>query len=224
MTRFPAPAMCLSVSAGHNPMQAERMCIARDLWKAGIKATICYDSIPLEELQEFCKQGGIQHMVVLKSRKLASVRKKISESRVQIKGPCGRIFKGSSPPGLKRPSPQRPLVTKEQAHRAVTSQVLRLSSEMNVSFNTQEKMAWNTKKRYESLMVVKVDLPGAVLRNMAAILDLDSNEDAFDASVATIADKNPRYKKYLGRVCDEIRKVSKKVPVVFVVQREGRNV
>ena len=53
---------------------------------------------------------------------------------------------------------------------------------------------------------------------MAAILDLDSNEDAFDASVAAIADKNPRYKKYLGRVCDDIRefKVSKKVPMVFV--------
>ena len=65
---------------------------------------------------------------------------------------------------------------------------------------------------------MQVDLPGSVLRSMAAMLDLDSNEDAFDASVATIADKNPRYKKYIGRVCDDIRdlKVSKKVPVVFV--------
>lgn len=68
------------------------------------------------------------------------------------------------------------------------------------------------------LCVMQVDLPGSVLRSMAAMLDLDSNEDAFDASVATIADKNPRYKKYIGRVCDDIRdlKVSKKVPVVFV--------
>ena len=53
---------------------------------------------------------------------------------------------------------------------------------------------------------------------MSAVLDLDANEDVFDASVATIADKNPRYKKYLGRVCDDIRelKVSKKVPIVVV--------
>ena len=53
---------------------------------------------------------------------------------------------------------------------------------------------------------------------MSALLDLDANEDAFDASVATIADKNPRYKKYIGRVCDDIRelKVSKKVPIVIV--------
>ena len=64
----------------------------------------------------------------------------------------------------------------------------------------------------------QVDLPGTVLRNMSAMLDLDASQDAFDASVATIADKTPRYKKYLGRVCNDIRdlKVSKKEPVVFV--------
>lgn len=61
-------------------------------------------------------------------------------------------------------------------------------------------------------------MPGSVVRGMSALLDLDANEDAFDASVATIADKNPRYKKYIGRLCDDIRelKVSKKVPIVIV--------
>ena len=44
----------------------------------------------------------------------------------------------------------------------------------------------------------QVDLPGAVLRNMSAMLDLDASQDAFDASVATIANKTPRYKKYPG--------------------------
>ena len=64
----------------------------------------------------------------------------------------------------------------------------------------------------------QVDLPGTVLCNMSAMLDLDASQDAFDASVATIADKTPRYKKYLGRVCNDIRdlKASKKEPVVFV--------
>lgn len=61
-------------------------------------------------------------------------------------------------------------------------------------------------------------MPGSVVRGVSALLDLDANEDAFDASVATIADKNPRYKRYIGRVCDDIRelKVSKKVPIVIV--------
>ena len=68
------------------------------------------------------------------------------------------------------------------------------------------------------LLFSQVDLPGVVLRDMSVMLDLDASQDAFDASVATIADKTPRYKKYLGRVCNDIRdlKVSKKEPVVFV--------
>ena len=61
-------------SAGHNPMEVERMGIARDLWKAGITATISYGTTPLDELQEFCKQEGIQHMVVLKEQEPGFVR------------------------------------------------------------------------------------------------------------------------------------------------------
>ena len=53
---------------------------------------------------------------------------------------------------------------------------------------------------------------------MSAVLDLDANKDAFNASVATIEDKSPRHRRYIGRVCEEIRelKVTKKVPMVFV--------
>ena len=55
-------------------MHAERMRIARDLWKAKIKATISYETMPLEELQESCKEGGIQYMVVLKEQEPGTVR------------------------------------------------------------------------------------------------------------------------------------------------------
>ena len=64
-------------SVGRNPMQTERMRIAHDLWECGIKANICYDSkdmVSLEEQQEFCKQSGIQHMVVLKEQDGEHVR------------------------------------------------------------------------------------------------------------------------------------------------------
>ena len=61
-------------SAGHNPMQQERMRIARDLWNVGIKATMSYGLMPLEELQEICKKQGVQHMVVLKEQEPGSVR------------------------------------------------------------------------------------------------------------------------------------------------------
>ena len=90
-------------SAGHNPMQGERMRIARDLWNAGIKATISYDKMPLEELQEFCKQGGIQHMVVLKEQEPGSVRVGLYISQFELR-PC--------PP----PPPPPPGLTPGQYH------------------------------------------------------------------------------------------------------------
>ena len=53
---------------------------------------------------------------------------------------------------------------------------------------------------------------------MLAFLELDANKDAFDASVKTVADRNPRYKKYIRRVCDDIRELifSEKAPIVTV--------
>ena len=71
------PYDVLVCSAGRNRMEAERMRLAHDLWECGIKANICYDSkdmVSLEEQQEFCKQSGIQHMVVLKEQEGESVR------------------------------------------------------------------------------------------------------------------------------------------------------
>ena len=77
---IPCACNVLVCSAGHNPMYAERMRIARDLWKAKIRATISYETMPLEELQEFCKEGRIQHMVVLKEREPGSVRVSVRTS------------------------------------------------------------------------------------------------------------------------------------------------
>lgn len=228
-------------STGFKPMQEESMHIARDLWNAGIKATISYGAILLEEAQEVCKREGIQHMVVLKDldpgfvRVRSLDRERVSESRVHIyelvdhlHGKCSgkpEVAECNAPPS-----------NKCQGTQGSNEPSSIIAPEIKVSFNTQEKMAWNTKRRYESVMVAKikplfaqfssknavevigVDLPGSVLHNMSAILDLDANKDAFDASVATIECKSPRHRRYIERVCEEIRelKVIKKVPMVFV--------
>ncbi|XP_074628735.1 eIF-2-alpha kinase GCN2-like [Acropora palmata] len=228
-------------STGSKPLQEESMHIARDLWNAGIKATISYGAILLEEAQEVCKREGIQHMVVLKDldpgfvRVRSLDRERVSESRVQISELVDHLHgKCSGKPEVAECN--APPSNKCQGTQGSNEPSSIIAPEIKVSFNTQEKMAWNTKRRYESVMVAKikplfaqfssknavevigVDLPGSVLRNMSAILDLDANKDAFDASVATIEDKSPRHRRYIERVCEEIRelKVIKKVPMVFV--------
>ena len=82
-------------------------------------------------------------------------KEKISESRVQIKDLVDHLqgklstrpetTESSAPPGNKGAGTQS---SNEPSSTFVP--------EMNVSFNTQEKMSWNTKKRYESLMVSKI--------------------------------------------------------------------
>ena len=70
------PSACdvMICSAGHNPMHAERMRIARDLWAAGIKAFVNYESKSLEQLQEHCREVGVSQMAVLKEQEAGSVR------------------------------------------------------------------------------------------------------------------------------------------------------
>ena len=70
------PSACdvMICSAGHNPMHAERMRIARDLWAAGIKAFATFESKSLEQLQEHCRGVGVSQMAVLKEQEAGSVR------------------------------------------------------------------------------------------------------------------------------------------------------
>lgn len=79
-------------SASRNPMQQERMRIARDLWKAGIKATISYSTMTLEELQDICKKEGIQHMVVLKEQEPGFIRVRLLLSREKQCMSCVKSF------------------------------------------------------------------------------------------------------------------------------------
>ena len=70
------PGACdvLVCTAGHNPILAARMRIARDLWTAGIKACVNYEPRSLEQLQEHCREVGISQMAVLKEQEVGFVR------------------------------------------------------------------------------------------------------------------------------------------------------
>ena len=82
-------------------------------------------------------------------------KEKISESRVQIKDLVDHLQGKLS----NRPEPTEssaPLGSKGTGTQSGNEPSSAFVPEMKVSFNTQEKMAWNTKKRYESLMMAKI--------------------------------------------------------------------
>nr|XP_006824933.1 PREDICTED: eukaryotic translation initiation factor 2-alpha kinase 4-like [Saccoglossus kowalevskii] len=52
---------------GSKPLLKERLKVVRDLWSAGLRADLIYDStLSLEEIQDYCKQENIPHLVMLK--------------------------------------------------------------------------------------------------------------------------------------------------------------
>lgn len=82
-------------------------------------------------------------------------KEKISESRVQIKDLVDHLQGKLST----RPEPAEssaPLGNKGAGTQSGNEPSSTPVPEMKVSFNTQEKMAWNTKRRYESLMMSKI--------------------------------------------------------------------
>ena len=82
-------------------------------------------------------------------------RERVSESRVQIfelvdhlHGKCSgkpEVAECNAPPS-----------NKCQGTQGSNEPSSIIAPEIKVSFNTQEKMAWNTKRRYESVMVAKI--------------------------------------------------------------------
>ena len=70
----------LVCSTGQNSMMEERMRIARELWTAGIRTNLFYDSksvYSLEELHDYCRQTKVGHMVVLKEQEGGWVKVRI---------------------------------------------------------------------------------------------------------------------------------------------------
>lgn len=67
------PCACdvLVCSTSEASMLTERMRIVHELWSAGIPATLMYDSpaqLTLENMQEYCRETGIPHLVFLKEQ------------------------------------------------------------------------------------------------------------------------------------------------------------
>lgn len=85
----------------------------------------------------------------------SSDKDKIVESRVQIEDLVDHLQgKLSTRPETTESS--APLSNKGTGTQSGNEPTSTFAPEMKVSFNTQEKMAWNTKKRHESLMMSRI--------------------------------------------------------------------
>ena len=60
---------------GHKLMVSERLRVARELWAAGLRADILYDSTDdFDQLQDSCRHRGVSHVVMLKDGDASQVK------------------------------------------------------------------------------------------------------------------------------------------------------
>ncbi|XP_048580135.1 eIF-2-alpha kinase GCN2-like isoform X3 [Nematostella vectensis] len=238
------PSACDVLIWGH--VMQERMRVVRELWNAGIAATLLYDSRglhALEDVQEYCRDTGIPHLVFLKEQdpgvaKVVSIEKdKLTKTSVSTSELVDHLQTKIS---SRVDSGDGTLVTSSGRSSTVpsTSTESNTIPNIHVSFKTQERLQWNVKKRYESqilarlrptlqqmkqhigskigVKVIGVDLPGSVLMSMSSLLELEETE--FGKSVSAVIEKHPRYSKPVRRVCDDIweMKTANKLPFLFV--------
>ncbi|XP_041467880.1 eIF-2-alpha kinase GCN2-like isoform X1 [Lytechinus variegatus] len=235
----------LVVSVGSSTLIRDRIKVVRNLWAAGFHADILYDdSLSLEEAQDYCRAMGISHLVILKdSETLIKVRsfdkeKVIVESSVNFYNLVEHLQMKFSKVELTEQSPQ---VTSKSKSIYDVNQGSGLP-QYRVDFITMDKLDNNARKRYERqiqvriesvlemfssrciVVVIAVDLPLCVLKNMAVMLDFDSDGNSFQASVSSVTEKYNKYRKYINKIADEMFELKQEedgnVPLVLYTYRE----
>ncbi|XP_030854895.1 eIF-2-alpha kinase GCN2 isoform X1 [Strongylocentrotus purpuratus] len=235
----------LVVSVGSSTLIRDRIKVVRNLWAAGFQADVLYDdSLSLEEAQDYCRAMGISHLVILKdSDTLIKVRsfdkeKVIVESSVGFYNLVEHLQMKLNKVELTEQSPQVASKSKSIYDANQGSSL----PQYRVYFVTMDKLDNNARKRYERqiqvriepvlemfssrciVVVIAVDLPLCVLKNMAVMLDFDGDGSSYQASVLSVTEKYNKYRKYIIKIADEMLELKEEedgnVPLVLYTYRE----
>ncbi|KAL3874664.1 hypothetical protein ACJMK2_037645 [Sinanodonta woodiana] len=83
------------------------------------------------------------------------------------------------------------------------SPALRKKSEAQIVSKINSSLPWLSGKGV-TVEAVAMEMTVKDIRIIAAFLDLDGDEDSFESSIGAIAEKLPRYRKYLSHITDHI--------------------
>ncbi|CAK8677764.1 unnamed protein product [Clavelina lepadiformis] len=241
-----APVEVLVCAVGRSQLLHERLHLVKSLWDAGIAAETAYErnvSHSQHDVQERAHDQGISHLVLVSDKDRESivvkslmhdpnakpVERKLSRDQVvdyltkkrkdveEINSNCNNV-KSSNQSNAQQSCSFEVPSSQQSPHTNVGTR------QLSIKVISPEKLAFNTKKRYEyeirtklsthplmanvsnkaEICVIAVDLPSTVMKPFGIALDVSDNEDEFNSSLAHHLPTVPRYKKYMAVIADTI--------------------
>ncbi|CAB3382831.1 Hypothetical predicted protein [Cloeon dipterum] len=191
--------------------------LARELWSAGVKAHFVQHVQDVDDAEALVKELGASHLIMLKDSEPHSVRIRTWEKdRFQEK----KVDLVNVPSWITRKFSTSEEVSEPNPNNATANSGV--NAGFNFHFVTTEKMAYNTRRRFENLMaghlanlmkllsqkcvleVVAISVEGNIVKSLAANLDLNGGEDQFNSSISSVVEKFGKHRKYMAEVCDKL--------------------
>ncbi|XP_031785554.1 eIF-2-alpha kinase GCN2 [Nasonia vitripennis] len=199
--------------------------VLRELWSLDLRVT-CLDFSTTEEILEYCRENGINHVVMLKSGEKGSLRIETWE-RDRFQG--RKISIQDVTEHFQRQTENvLPITLNRSESKLSTNTELMVSSNppVNVNINfilsDRDKLSGSGRRSYKNAMqaqmssylqrishkvpieVFAVFLDMAVVRTITNFLEIDENDQDFQKSIQVVIDKHQRHKKYIKQICDEM--------------------
>ncbi|XP_059478239.1 eIF-2-alpha kinase GCN2 isoform X2 [Neocloeon triangulifer] len=211
-------------SLGSKVLQREAPKLARELWAAGVKTHLVQHVQGIEEAEALVKELGALYLVLLKDSEpnITRIRTwdkdRFQDKKVDLADVTGWLTRKYN---SSEEAPDTNVVS-NYANQSSASMNVGINAGFNFHFATNEKLAHNTRRRYEGLIaghlahlvkflspksvveVVAVSVEGNIVKSLAANLEINGSEDEFNASISAVVEKYGKHRKYLAQVCDKL--------------------
>ncbi|XP_015584813.1 eIF-2-alpha kinase GCN2 [Cephus cinctus] len=212
--------------------------VLRELWSLGLSVT-SLDLCTVEEIREYCQENLINHIVMLKSGEKGSLRvqswerDRFQERKISIQEIGDYLQRQTENP--------LPILNRSESKVSANNDAPASSNNpvnvnINFVFSERDKLSASGKRSFKNTMLAQMTsclqrisykvpievfaffLEMTVLRTMVSLLEIDEEELNFQKSIQLIIEKHPRHKKYIEKICEELREVrnEKQRPVLVL--------
>ncbi|XP_026672144.1 uncharacterized protein LOC108628228 [Ceratina calcarata] len=211
---------------GNRNREKEMIDLLKELWNLGLRVTIL-DIPSLEEILEHCRENSINHVILLKSSEMGSVRIQSWErDRFQEK----RMGNQEIAEFFQRLESSTPILNRSESKTSATDS-FSSNNPVNVNINfilsERDKLSSSSRRSLKNSMIAQMSphfqrithkipievfavfLEMNVIRTIISFLEIDEENQNFLKSIQVIIDKHPRHKKYIKEICEEMQEVRK---------------